>query len=172
MQLVKRPSIDADFSSISAYVDFLRGQKLYCDEFALIDADFLNFSALATLVDSGWSVAYWDCYVPQAGLSFKRATVYLPFSVRSYYERDKVLFHELVHAAAPDFFDDRNDANCALVVEYYARQKRADSLLLAYAVTAFRLQPAVYDAASFAAFGHDTDSVQLVLPGSLPLLMD
>lgn len=88
----------------------------------------------------------------------------------SLHQRDFTLFHELVHAwYGPDFSENSWDNPCQsptqknAVVEYTARQLRADPNLLRKAVLGFKLTPFIYDRSSYLAF-HRRQENQLEFP--------
>lgn len=71
------------------------------------------------------------------------------------YERDIVLFHELVHCHYPALNDVKDspykDEN-GVITEWLARKARANFKVLRHAILGFGLEPRIYDLASAMAF--------------------
>ena len=77
------------------------------------------------------------------------------------YDRDKTLFHELMHLWYEPYLADGDDVKHidrrlrnAARAEYLASQARADSQLLHKAITVFKLKPYIYDKVSYDAFAY------------------
>lgn len=72
------------------------------------------------------------------------------------FARDRALFHEIAHALLGEEASDnllarfRDDNNT--IVEYLARQLRANPEILRHSVLAFNLEPEIYDSVSHQAF--------------------
>lgn len=72
------------------------------------------------------------------------------------FERDRALFHEMVHARLGEEASDsmparfRDDNNT--IVEYLARQLRQNPDILRHSIVAFNLEPQIYDSVSHQAF--------------------
>lgn len=75
------------------------------------------------------------------------------------YERDAVLFHELVHAHYPRELDDspisRIEHENRAITEWLARKLRAEFLLLRCAIQTFDIPYYIYDKVSYYAFNED-----------------
>jgi hypothetical protein len=133
---------------------------------ALYEKGPLNEKALTGMHDLGWKV------VPFSGLSatcnemsdlengIDDLTLQIPTHYQNY-QRDKALFHVLMPAhygvwvsaaeshddGTPNLFSQDNRT----IVEWLARQARANPKLLNLAINLFELQPQVYDGASYLA---------------------
>ncbi|MDP4012249.1 MAG: hypothetical protein Q8R00_01430 [Candidatus Nanoarchaeia archaeon] len=75
------------------------------------------------------------------------------------YERDKTVFHEVLHAlygvkVSKDCFGDRIAKENNALVEWAARRFRAQPNLLRHTIKSFGLEIEVYDLASYYAYNH------------------
>jgi hypothetical protein len=112
----------------------------------------ITTDSIDSLIEDGWVVkteqdtTYSRPWLTEIGLQY---------GLRGF-ERDRALFHEIVHAwlgkEASDnmlarFRDDNNT-----IVEHLARQLRANPEILRHSVLAFNLEPEIYDSVSHQAF--------------------
>lgn len=86
------------------------------------------------------------------------------------FERDVTLFHELLHAHYGDELTDRKTEGQKgeenfLIIEWIARQSRADPELLKYTINTFQLEPQIYDKVSCQAFAPDWQSLDNYISG-------
>ena len=146
------------------------------DFWGRIESHPLTPAAIQKLVSDGLGLRIlspeselWGAYLPPNRICLK--TSLKP------YERDKTLFHELCHAMYRQELVGLNDRLSAppslrqeneIIVEWLARQFRADPQLLREAINIFDLEPKVYDWASYQAFpGYrpfEIDERQFALP--------
>ena len=124
----------------------------------IIENPGITCESISNLFREGWRVGLLECREGLCVPSTKKITLNKSLIE---YQRDEVLFHELVHAHYPVVLDDsllsgpfsvqsiRNG-----VTEYVARILRANPEILKHTIEVFGLEPQIYDGPSFIAFSY------------------
>ena len=122
----------------------------------IIENPEITCKSISSLFKEGWRVELLEYDKGLGGLCYpenKEITLNKSFVK---YQRDKVLFHELVHAHYPGELSDAglewNADTHNAIVDYLARIHRANPVLLKHAIETFGLEPYIYDRPSFLAF--------------------
>ena len=170
--------ISSPWDRLNEYVLSLHADQSLAHTWKMICDNPLHESSIDMLVLDGWKINL----IPQLEdnnvkhgaclLEEKEIEIVEGFGV---YDRDKTLFHELIHAWYNYFGDPLNDINSwkvsndvkdrclknGAIVEWLSRKKRATSSLLRHAVHSFQLKPEIYDVASYYAFVKDSPPDQM-----------
>jgi len=126
-----------------------------------IESHPLTPASIQQLIKDGWRLYYATPGSHYGGAQFKSKSLFVDISIDPY-ERDKILLHEFVHihygknllndSLQIDGHYNKLRHENRVIVEWLARQYRADPQLLRAAVLCFGLEPKVYDKASLEAF--------------------
>ena len=122
----------------------------------IIENPGITCESISNLFRVGWRVGLSECREGLCLHSTKK--IELNKSLIEY-QRDEVLFHELVHAHYPMVLNEsllsRTFSEQSIrngVVEYVARNLRANPEILKHTIKVFGLEPQIYDVSSFIAF--------------------
>ena len=161
--------VDKTWSELNSLVLALKIKPKFIGIWSLIESKPLTTDSIDMLVREGWVVKE-DCFASRCFYDIKKICIEKNIDN---YERDKALFHELVHAWYPNELDDGFIAYYRLehnaIAEWLARQLRANYQLLRHTVHSFNLKSHIYDKSSYLAFREDDLERQLVL---FPFLQD
>ena len=109
---------------------------------------------LQGLVEEGWEVE-WDkdlkihyAVIPKG----EKKILLSPSKIRTAYQRDIALFHEIAHIYGGDLLHAYHEEFKEPIAEWFGRKWRADPDLLQCAITSFGLKPYSYDYPSSQAF--------------------
>ena len=121
----------------------------------IVEKPKITCGSISELFDQGWRVNMTEMSSTSGLCIFSHKRIVLGKNLIEYL-RDKVLFHELVHAHYPVVLNDLLPSGEKLirsgVVEYVARTLRANPEILKHTIEVFGLEPQIYDGASFIAF--------------------
>lgn len=140
----------AKWKDLDTLVSLLEGHPLLRE----IKGKPLTTVSIDNLVFNGWRVELLGTY--EGSTFFTSKWISLGKRLEAF-DRDKTLFHELVHAhygrdATGDVGSSEQHKINNAIVDWAARKLRANPKLLKYAVNAFGLKPYIYDKASLEAF--------------------
>ncbi|MBU0456810.1 MAG: ImmA/IrrE family metallo-endopeptidase [Nanoarchaeota archaeon] len=149
----------------------------------MIQDNPITVESIDALAKKGWYVQFKSlCSSLKGGIVENKILLKENLSP---YERDKTLFHELVHIHYPTYLSCKSERALSLftelqieaITEWLGRKARADHLLLREAIKSFELEPQVYDQASYRAFRIVKEQLafpfaQDIIYSQLPLLMD
>ena len=125
----------------------------------------IDNSSIDALIAEGWNFEFSDKW-KLGGCNRYLKIIELTPSL-THYSRDKVLFHEIVHAWYGDYLNDRfgfyADENNA-IVDWLARKSRANPKLLRHTIDSFGLERQIYDYPSCKAFADFDIDDQLEFP--------
>ena len=158
----------APWEEIISYVAKLReiNPKLLIWE--ELEEKLLSENFIDELISQGWEVFYRENYLFYGSISpLPKKEITLRAGLQPY-QRDEALFHELAHLRHPLLLSHQTARNHQeetereIIVEWLAKQARANPELLRKAVVSFGMRPKVYDLSSYHAFN------DLVQQPSLP----
>lgn len=154
----------AGWNELDAYINSLRETQPSRMVWGTIRDKKLSINSIDQLIKDGWEV--WELELDATlGLCLDRIKkIFLKRNLEGY-KRDKTLFHELVHAWYGDELKDVDGTYAKennAIVEWLARQFRADTGLLRHAILSFDLRPYIYDRASHESFYPGQLSFQFV----------
>ena len=147
-------------------LDNIREKYPHRQIWQVIENDPITLDTIDFLIKQGWWIE--DDYVEFA-CSHPNRRISLEKGVNGY-ERDKSLFHEIVHACYGDELSDTLFATFEhdnrMIADWLGRQLRADPALLRYTIHIFNLKSSIYDLISYQAFSINPVDLekQLVFP--------
>ncbi len=130
----------------------------------LIQEKPVTINAIDSLVSDGWRV-HWSEFIEESNGScvFGKFKIIELSTLSRGYLRDKIFFHDLVHAwykeplyDAPTFLNQELRTQNNAIAEWLGRKLRATPDILQHGISCFGLEPHIYDKASCAAF-YDVD---------------
>ena|SRR3989338_157754 len=171
---IKKP-YEASWEDLSRYVEYIR-ENSHRSVWELIREEPFDFEAIDDLIRYNFELKFY------AGLSDGNVyfqsrdndrrdggIIYLNSNLKGYL-RDKVFFHELVHAHYGDELSDavkktpelQNHNNA--IVEWLARHHRTNPILLRHALLSYGLDIQIYDLSSFHALYDPYETNQILFP--------
>ncbi len=180
---------NAKWNELDSYVQIIQFEQPYKKFLKEIKNKPITKESINELIKNKWKVHldYSGHIGSRRGIClFKYKTIELNSDLKGYI-RDRILFHEIVHACYGEISSDSlateeeygqhivHGNRC--ITEWLARQLRSEPEMLEHAVKSFRLEPYLYDHISYQAFCPGFDK-QLVLSfteeyfKNLKILMD
>lgn len=169
------PNAFSSWIELDEYVCWLLAQRKYRDVSEALRDNPITPKSVAGLVADGFEVRLNNGIGGVASSKLKIIGVGMGNGLNGY-QRDKNLFHEIVHIHYGHILDDgcRDGDGCSVdgisqgersaITEWMGRQCRAKPELLRSAVLGFGLEPRVYDRPSYESLFSNSSGRQLMFP--------